>query len=81
MNSIILKNTKLMYEFEEFVKLRPEMVVEITDTQGTVYETTAYTVKVTSHSLLGFKYNNLYKIIPLSLIKEINFICENSLPF
>ncbi len=81
MNTVILKNTKLMYEFEEFIKLKPDTIVEITDIEGTVYESTAYSVKVTSTLLLGFKYKNLYKVIPLSLIKEINYICENYQPF
>lgn len=82
MNTHILKNIKLMYEFDDCcMDIKPGTIVIITTNSDKIYTTDANSVKVTIHSLIGFKINNVYKIIPLSLIKEITYICENSQPF
>lgn len=82
MSETVIKNIKLMYEFNDCcMTIKPSTKVTIEDIHGNTYETDANSVKITSHSIIGFHVNNTYKVIPLCLIKEINYICENYQPF
>lgn len=69
---------KLMDELGDIIKIPKEAVTEILDTEGNMYDSIAYNVKILPSNMVAFYEKGIFKLIPLSRIKEINFICPES---